>query len=142
MSLMKKLLFCLTLLLSPVVHAEGRNWFSIHLKSGACASYAFSEEPSLTYESGMLVLTTNNVRIEYATADITKMTFDESDITGIKTVQATVESDGNLCIYNLAGVMVRKVSANTNCATVNFDDLHSGTYIVKSKNVSYKIIKQ
>ncbi|HAE25343.1 MAG TPA: hypothetical protein DCG33_08380 [Prevotellaceae bacterium] len=142
MSLMKKLLFCLTLLLSSMVHAEGRNWFSIHLQSGACASYAFSEEPSLTYESGMLVLTTNNVRVEYATADITKMTFDESDITGIKTVQATVESDGNLCIYNLAGVMVRKVASDTNGATVNFDNLPSGTYIVKSKNVSYKIIKQ
>jgi hypothetical protein len=139
---MKHLLFCLMLLLSTIVNAEGRNWFTIHLNNGACASYEFGDEPVLTYESGMMKLATNKVQVEFATTDIAKMTFDNSNLTGIQSVQATIGMDGELNIYSINGILVRKVAADANGATVCFDNLPAGTYIVKSKTVSYKIIKR
>lgn len=120
--------------------ANPKNVLNIHQTSGSVVTYAFSEHPVLTYSGTVLVITTNQVKVEYPVADIVKLDFGGQS-SDIETVSVRA-SQGDLRIFNLKGQLLHTVPADAEKGTADiFDKLPAGVYVVKNGSETSKIQK-
>lgn len=142
---MKRLLLLAVSLLAVLGAGADATLMELQLKSGGTVSYAFADNPVVTYTEDRLVLTTDKVTVEYPLADLEKMTFsDTQSAVESVTMSQPGDSDGTVRIYSLTGTLVRTIEQAEGADDVQFTtiDLPEGTYIIKQGKQTYKIRKQ
>jgi hypothetical protein len=155
---MRKLLFVLFAALFSVPMFS-QNTLTIHQKSGVQISFGFDDKPVITYTDNYIVLKTTKTNVQYPLESLLKITFNETE-TAVK----PVVSDAKAPILSLdsyavniagakAGVKVTVYSADGKSVNsyktspdgdVSFSiaNLTEGVYIIKSENLSIKVIKK
>ncbi len=104
----------------------------------------------MTYSDNELVVSTQNVRVQYALESIDKLCFEDNAI--VPGVRFSVEADAvtvmgekpgsEIYIYDLNGVCVckGKVGENGN-SEISIRELSDGIYAVRTSSLSFKITK-
>ena len=127
-------------------------------KNGQKVFYDLAEEPHTTFENGLLVITTNNVRVEYQLTNILRYTY-EGVNAGIETPLPDgtgfrqngddigiygLAPDGTAQLYDLNGRLLESGTAEGNRNNVHFSlrNLPADTYIVKVGEQSLKFMKR
>lgn len=134
------------------------------LVDGRYDAYAFSDRPRITYDDGMLVVTSDQGVFSYQHEQVSKITFSDNEIpieTGISAVSRQPDTqhwdrlsadevlmqgmkpDDKLRIYTPEGRMVKSYTVSTQGElTIKLSELPSGIYILKTNSISFKYIKQ
>lgn len=155
---MKRLL---SLLLSfyLAVPVFSQNTLTIHQKDGQQFSFGFEDKPVITYTDNALVLKTVKTEVQYPLASLAKFTFTESE-----TAVTPVSADKNNPVLSLDSYVVNISGAKADVSvsvigsdgkilstyqtdsdggvTFSIADLPQGTYIIKSENLTCKILKK
>lgn len=133
------LLTALSLLLGGA-SCFAQNTLNVHQKDGAIVSYAFSEQPLVTYTDEGIHLVTTKVEVDYPMANLEKFTFsdDPNGINEIRTAGAT----SDIRIYALNGKLLKTVRQQEGAATFSTDELPQGVYIIKNGETTYKVTKK
>lgn len=154
---MRKLLFVLFAALFSVPMFS-QNTLTIHQKSGGQISFGFDDKPVITYTDNYIVLKTTKTNVQYPLESLLKITFNETE-TAVKPVVDAKAPILSLDSYAVniagakAGVKVTVYSADGKSVNsyktspdgdVSFSiaDLTEGVYIIKSENLSIKVIKK
>lgn len=166
---MRKFLFAfMALLLTMPAALRSQNVMVVHLKSGTVAELAFKYKPVITFEEKDIVLTVtiNGItrQVSYPLENLAKFTFTSIDIPDIPTPTA-VESvedrnvqfliDDNIVTITGAKteMVVRLISSDGKLinsyktdkdGSVSFSiaELPTGTYIINSQDITFKILKK
>lgn len=126
-------------------------------QSGRTLSYALSSQPEITYAGDTLVLSYNNVTVEYPVADILKITFSDkaTDIAqGAASGQhelITVTPDGvslqgfeagmPVRLYTSAGQVVTSLSTHADGSLLlSLSSFPTGVYVVKAGKSTLKVL--
>lgn len=120
------------------------NALKVHSKTGDVVTYAFADEPVVTYQGSLLVLTTTTTSVEYPLSDVEKITFGDTD-TAIDQIEmdGTPGNDQEVVIYSLNGNIVARHAIDAQGdSSFSLALLQNGTYVIKKGNTSYKIIKK
>lgn len=128
----------------------------IWLRSGERIVYALDEEPVTRFTGTDLVLSTRNLTVDYPLSSLQRYTY-ELNATSVAEVDAgrrmVVSKDGDVLSFsNLAsgtdvsvyasdGSVLTSIKADGR-TTVNLGDYPAGVYVVKVKDVTYKLMKR
>ncbi len=130
-----RLLFLLyTISISSSLFADG-DILTIWQGSEKAVEFSFSEKPKLVYESDKLVVSTNQITVEYPLKGISQITFNGNQ-NGINSVQLT---NGNRAaiIYTINGQQVRTIDTGER---ISISTLPKGIYVIEKNGESYKVI--
>lgn len=149
--------FAVILLLAVCCAGYAQNSVTLYLKSGKSVSYTFQEKPVMSYYGNELLVSTQEVQVQYALESIYRLCFEDNSQTTVKEViNADVrfavgadaititgeEPESDIYIYDLNGVCVGKYSADENGdAEISIRELSDGIYVVKTSALSFKITK-
>lgn len=154
---MKRLLLCFTvaLLMCPVF---SQNTLTIHQKDGQQFSFGFADKPVITYTESDLVLKTAKTELQYPLAQLAKFTFTDIDdaVIFIKDDKATqlvldnyavnitgIKAEATITLIGSDGKTVGTYKADADGGvTFSIADFPVGIYIIKSENLTYKILKK
>ena len=137
----------------------GQNFLTIQQKDGQEFSFGFEDKPIITYTDNDLVLKTSKTELQYPLASLAKFTFTDT-ATEVDAVQDDIKNptftiDG----YEInitgtkAGINVSVISTDGKAigtyktdqdGSVSFSiaDLSLGIYIIKSENLTFKVLKK
>lgn len=155
---MRKLLFTLfAAVLSVPMFSQ--NTLTIHQKDGQQFSFGFDDKPVITYTDNDLVLKTTKTEVQYPLESLLKLTFNDSE-TAVKPVlkdgknpalvldSYAVNISGakagvEVTVFSADGKSVNSYKASPD-GNVSFSiaDLTEGVYIIKSENLSIKVLKK
>ena len=124
------------LLCFSCITAYSENGIVLHQTNGTTVSYAFQDEPKVTYSGEMLVMTAAGVVVEYPIATLQKLTFTEAQQTSIGAPLVITPSKGTQQIFSVSGQLIRTFPEGSQITTTG---LPTGTYIIRSNNITYKI---
>lgn len=133
-------------------------------RDGGKVLYPLNEQPSIKHDGeGNYVVRTSRVEVEYPVADVRMFTLADTDNplpdepinipdvsfeSGFRFSDETVSfsslPQGSLVrIYSTSGVLIGSVKADeSGSASINLSDLTQGVYIIKTENITHKIIKK
>ena len=156
------LVFLLAALTATAAEA-GSNEFVCTLNNGAIISWLLTEEPKVELISGQLVISSTRATVTYNSEEVKQFTL-RKNITGIESVSAdgsaspsgAVEWSGSgllivkgckageaVAVYSSDGQQRVRQNADANgTLTISTESLPAGVYIVKSRSVNLKFIKQ
>ena len=125
----------------------GFDVLNIHCNDGKITSFKFSDKPELTFISGnnndvILNISSQNSVIEYPYSNLSKITFTEDTIDYDPETAGTIsisQTDDIMYIYDIHGTLVQSRAAGQ---TMELDKLPEGIYLVRTKSLTYKILKQ
>lgn len=156
-----KRFFSVVLILSAFVtnNVFAQNTVTIHQKDGQTVSYGFSAKPVITYTDNDLVITTAESEMQYPLLSVSKITFKDqsSDVSSAtQDSQVPVLELENYVVYisgakaDVAVMLIGpdgKTLVNTKTdsegqATFSIAEQPEGVYIIKSDNISFKIIRK
>lgn len=155
---MRKLLFVLFAALFSVPMFS-QNTLTIHQKSGVQISFGFDDKPVITYTDNDIVLKTTKTNVQYPLESLLKITFNETEtavkpvVSGAKAPILSLDSYAvniagakagvKVTVYSSDGKSVNsyKTSPDGN-VSFSIADLTEGVYIIKSENLSIKVIKK
>lgn len=151
------LFLCLTGISLSCLAEENVQTLDVWTKSGERITYYLSEHPVAAYSGSNLVLKTDELTVNYPLKELHKFTFG-SEATSVET---TLLPDGRmqmqkgmLCltgfrvgemvsIYSMEGQNVMNATVSSDgTITLFIQSLATGVYVVKTGNVTHKIIKQ
>lgn len=136
--------------------------FVVWDKSGVQISYGLTERPKVTQTMENLVINTTTTIVEYPKTDVHKFTLvmhvDDSGTTNVDTIKENgcrftqANNIVSLChcdagesvrVYTSAGVLVESKCANEDGAlSIDLGYLSQGIYIIQTKSITFKTIKQ
>lgn len=149
-------LFCLLL---GVIPFFAQNAVVIHQKDGQKCGFGFEDKPVITYTDTHLVLKTTNTEVQYPLTSLDKITFSDVE----NAVQPIQESDMSpeitldkfeVCIsgakpktivsfIDSGGKTLNTFQTDSDGKiTFSIDELPQGVYIIKSDNLTFKILKK
>ena len=133
-------------------------------RDGGKVLYPLNEQPVIKYDpAGNYVVRTSTVEVEYPVADVWMFTLADTDnplpnepmdipdtprdssfsISDEAVCFTSLRQGSKVCIYNVAGLLIDSVTADGGgSAFVNLSDLTQGVYIIKTENITHKIIKK
>ena len=126
--------FALLCLSCITVNAE--NGVVLHQLNGTTITYAFSEEPKVTYRGDTLVMSATGVVVEYPIVTLKKMTFTETQLSTFDTPLIITPANGPCQIYTIGGQLIRTILEGSQITT---SGLPAGIYIIRNNKNSYKI---
>lgn len=153
---MKKIilsLFCCWAV-GSIAFAESVSALVLNYRNGTQHTVQLQHKPMLTLEDGMLKITSASDNLEVMFADIADFHFSDltTEINPISSAVGIVVKDGAICVEgeqagtqvivtNLSGQVVTatRVDSNGN-AQILLNTLSSGTYVVRTKHASFKIL--
>ena len=156
---MKKLLTLLLSLFCLTAMAEdSRTNLVVWQTDGNCVLYDLDECPKTTFKNDNLIITTTKMSIEYPMAKVVRYTF-ELVQAGIKRPQGhngiTVKQTENeliVCnlpkgkkasVYTIDGMQLGTVQSTGQEETIlSIGQYAAGTYIVRTDDITYKILKR
>lgn len=124
------------LLCISYVTAYAGNGVVLHQTDGTAITYAFSEEPKVTYCGDTLVMSAAGVIVEYPLVSLKKLTFKEAQPSSIDTPIVITSTNGPCQIYTIGGQLLRTIAEGSQITT---SGLPTGIYIIRNNNTSYKI---
>lgn len=160
---MKKFLiaFVALMMMAPVALFSQNNVMTAHLKNGLVAEFLFKYEPVITFTDTDIVLTTTMGSITYPLANLTKFTFGKKDLpTEVEEVKEdvrkvsfsideyTINIDGakaDEAVHVIAtdGKVVGAYKTDQDgVLSFSIADLPDGTYIIRSEEITFKILKK
>ncbi len=118
--------------------------------------YSFNDNPKAMFSGDNLIISTSKTVVEYPIANLFSFSFDEmaNGVLDINTNGANVKLTDNMIvvtglanneivsIVDAKGVKVASAKAENGVATISLGNLPNGVYMVKSKKVSYKIVRK
>ena len=139
-------------------------FLNLWLHDGGCIIYPLSQYPMIVANKDTTIIKTRIESIEYNTLDIHKYTLgtvivgEYNDMTPIKELQENktdirMESnsivlsqcvaDMPVSLYSINGQLVGTYKTDSNgYLTIPMNNLSKGIYIIKSRSITYKIIKK
>lgn len=152
----KKLFLSLLLLIGSVASVSAQTALVVMQKSGGSMYYSFNDNPKAMFSGDNLIISTSKTVVEYPIANLFSFSFDEmaNGILDINTNGANVKLTDNMIvvtglanneivsIVDAKGVKVASAKAENGVATISLGNLPNGVYMVKSKKVSYKIVRK
>ena len=162
----KFLIVIMALLVAAPMALRSQNVMVLHLKNGQLVDLAFKYQPVVTFTETDVVLTTSNgLTFKYPLAGLTKFTFVTKDITDPQNPPTTVDEVESRKVTFLideytvtisgasADLPIRLLSADgrqlnvyktdkNGTATFSIEDLPEGTYIINSKEITFKVLKK
>ena len=161
---MKKLLvaFVVLMMMAPMALFSQNNMMIVHLKNGLVAEFLFKYEPVITFTDTDIVLTTSMGSITYPLANLTKFTFSKKDLptTEVEEIEEdvrkvtfsideyTINIDGakaDEAVYVIASdgkVLDAYKTDKEGSLSFSIADLPDGTYIIRSEEITFKILKK
>lgn len=132
----KWFLVCLCTLLCQATF--GQETLNIYTKTNGVVSIPFAEHPELSFTNdNLLKVVSVKLNVEYAFDEIEKISF-EDNTSDMK----DIIHKGNvtvMTVYNLSGVMVRRIEASNGSCSLDWLSLPPGVYIIKEGQRAYKI---
>ena len=152
----KKVLFLLLLLMTNTAPIFAQTALVVKQKSGGSVYYSFDDNPKVVFSGENVVVSTNKKVVEYPIDSLSSFSFgDMSDgVLDINANGANVKLTDNMIVvtglsvgevvdlYDVKGMKIAAATASNGFATISLHNLPNGVYIVKSQNVTYKIIKK
>lgn len=125
----------------------GFDVLNIHCDDGKITSFKFSDKPEITFKSendrgAILNISSQNVVIEYPYNKLSKITFTEDTIDYDPETAGTISisnTDDIAYVYDMRGTLVQSKAAGQ---ALELDKLPNGVYLVRTKSLTYKILKQ
>lgn len=161
---MKKILiaFVVLMMMAPMALFSQNNVMIAHLKNGLVAEFLFKYEPVITFTDTDIVLTTTMGSITYPLANLTKFTFSKKDLptTEVEEIEEdvrkvtfsideyTINIDGakaDEAVHVIAtdGKVVGAYKTDQDgVLSFSIADLPDGTYIIRSEEITFKILKK
>lgn len=122
-----------------VINAFCQNTMVVQKYDGTKISYGFLQKPKVTYSEEVLTVSTLTTTVEFPIADVRNISFEDNpELTDLMYLQYV---DAEVYIYDISGKLVGVEKKNSDI-NINIANLVSGTYIIKTGNTSYKILKQ
>ena len=154
---MKRLFIILfTMVLS--VPSFSQNTLTIHQKDGQQFSFGFEDKPVITYTDNDLVLKTTKTEVQYPLSSLAKFTFTdlEDAVISIKDDKAAqmeldnyvvsitgAKSGVTVSVVGSDGKTLNSYKTDTDgSVTFSIAELPEGVYIIKSENLTCKILKK
>lgn len=140
---MKKRLTLLSLLLSSFVVTWAGEELHLHTLSGGEVVYDFSVKPVITFNASDMILTTSQATVVYPLADVTSFTFSYNDSESLEQITSSEPSgDATVRIYSIDGQLIKIIKDADGVSHLPLNDLSAGSYVVKSNQRSFTIIKK
>lgn len=129
--------------LSVALAAWAGEVLHVHTVTGGEVTYDFAVKPEVTFTATEMVLTTTSATVVYPMAEVTSFTFSKTDAEALEQITSSENvGDATVRIYNLNGTLVKTVEAEAGTSQYSVAELPAGTYIVKSAQREYKVIKK
>lgn len=142
---------------SNALHAQSQDMTYLNVVTGdASESYLISSLQKITFQDGKMQVFSTDVTSDYTLSSLEKLYFSASG-TGILSSLAGNEriyydsiseciymentDASQITIYDLNGVVVKKISASKNQNVVSLADLSKRGYLVRVNNTVIKILK-
>ena len=124
---------------------------------GQVLTINLADEPRTTYANGNLIITSNSTSVTLPLERVRRYTYVDvaNGIDELKDVSAAISKNGEtltltglksgteVMLYNVAGQQLRHFTADgQNPLIVSVATLPTGVYVVKVKDVTYKITKR
>lgn len=152
----KKLFLSLLLLIGSMASVSAQTALVVMQKSGGSMYYSFDDNPKAMFSGENLIISTSKNVVEYPIANLFSFSFDDmaNGVLDIKSDGASVKlTDNMIVVTGLAknemvsvvdtkGVKVAFAKAENGAANISLGNLPNGVYMVKSKKVSYKIVRK
>ncbi len=153
---MKRLLlyFFAAFWILPVI---GQNTLTIHQKDGTQFNFGLADKPVITYTDYDLVLKSTQIEVQYPLALIAKLTYNE-----VEDVVISIEANSAQLVLDDYVVRISGAKPETSVSVIGADgkivdtheidaegnitfgiaELSEGVYIIKSENLTCKILKK
>lgn len=155
----KTILFLLMFFASVSMSVSAQNTVIVHQKDGKTVSFGLPEKPVITYADNEMVITTTKTVLQYPLASVSQLTFSDDE-----TSVAPVADEKQAPVLELDNYVVRITGADAEAsvtvvasdgktliltkvnsdgtATFSVAELPEGIYIIKSENLTFKILKK
>lgn len=155
----KTILFLLMFFASVSMSVSAQNTVIVHQKDGKTVSFGLPEKPVITYVDNEMVITTTKTVLQYPLASVSQLTFSD-DETSVAPVadekQAPVleldnyvvritgaDAEASVTVVASDGKTLIRTKVNSDgTATFSVAELPEGIYIIKSENLTFKILKK
>lgn len=151
----------LSLLLGFSIFAKAENNptnLVVWAKDGTKVAYALAEKPKVTFTETDLVITSNDVEVNYNLENMARFTYEDSTstaITNLRTDESSFKLNGEsllfpalkanstVSVYSLNGALVFKKTIRQNGEyAFPLSNLNTGVYMINVNGLSYKIVKR
>ena len=151
------------MMMAPMALFSQNDVMTVHLKTGQVVDFLFKYEPVITFTDTDIVLTTTMGSITYPLANLTKFTFNKKDLPGPTEVEE-IESDVRKVYFSIDEYTINIYEAKAEQAvyliasdgkvlnayktdkegflSFSIADLPDGTYIIRSEEITFKIMKK
>lgn len=126
------------------------------MNDGGQAVFAFSNRPKVQVGKDSVVVSSDADSVSYVISNVRKATFGKQTTTGIDAIKAdnvsieqqngrlqmrSLEPNSSVSVYSISGKLVGQAVSDGN-GNVSLDGMSRGIYIIKSKNITFKMIKR
>lgn len=141
---MKLRFLFLMALLSVATVMRAQNTLNVHQKDGTIMCFSFSQKPISTFDGTDVKVTTSEETVTFPFASVSKYTFEDGlTPTGVFAVKTSDPNDNSINIYNVNGQLIKTQNVTSDDdARLDVTGLPAGTYIIKSKSITYKYQKR
>jgi len=116
----------------------GQETLNIHTKTKGVVSIPFAEHPEVSFTGeNLLKVVSAKLNVEYAFDEIEWISF-EDNTSDMKDIIHKGHVIG-MTVYNMAGVMVRRIEAFNGSCSLDWLSLPPGVYIIQEGQRAYKI---
>ena len=157
---MKKIFLLLALIFVSynILAQENNIQLVVWAKDGTKVAYMLSEKPKITFTETDLVITANDIEVNYALENMARFTYESNGNTAIRNVESdelSIKLDGesllfpdlkansSIAIYTLNGTLVMKKTIRQDGEYVfPVSSLSDGVYMISVNGLTYKIVKR
>ena len=157
---MKKLFLLLALIFVSykMVAQENKTQLIVWAKDGTKVAYILSEKPKITFTETYLVITANDIEVNYALENMARFTYESNGNTAIRNIESdevSIKLDGesllfpdlkansSIAVYTLNGTLVVKKTIRQDGEYVfPVSSLSDGVYMISVNGLTYKIVKR
>ena len=157
---MKKIFLLLALIFVSynIMAQENNTQLVVWAKDGTKVAYMLSEKPKITFTDTDLVITANDIEVNYALDNMARFTYESNGNTAIRNIESdevSIKLDGesllfpdlkansSIAVYTLNGTLVVKKTIRQDGEYVfPVSSLSDGVYMISVNGLTYKIVKR
>lgn len=148
----------MVLLMAAPLELFSQNTLTVFQKDGQTVSFGFSQKPVVTFTDSSLVVTSTETQVEYLLSKVQKFVLTE-DPTKVNQVQdelrkpvlelddyqvniSGAKPDATVRVLSADGKVLSTYKTDSDgSVTFSISELPVGTYIIRSNDLSFKILK-
>lgn len=157
---MKKIFLLLALIFVSfkMMAQENKTQLIVWAKDGTKVAYLLSEKPKISFTETDLVITANDLEVNYALENMARFTYESNGNTAIRNLESdkalfkfegesllfpALKANSSIAIYALNGTLVLKKTIRQNGEyAFPLSNLNAGVYLVSVNGLIYKIVKR